>query len=564
MSKIFLLLLLLISALCQNNETNETNGTNATFEDFQFEPFEQFEEEDPFENMTFPNVYNLDDSNYTEVLKKYDQAYLLIYATWCSHCQLLMPDYNETANYFKEENINVTFFKIEGSKNQNASVDFVVTAFPRIFFINKGERHTFQGPRTKDGFLYFRERKLVNDFFPIQKLDEIKNMKNAFETNLTILSTLKNKTTKIYQSLVEFAQKAIFIDFFSCLSDECLQKYGEDIILLKFFDEKENSYKKDYGNLEDAKYNSVQDFASIFSIETGVFATQHDINLWFEFDKKVLFYIRDSKKEEDTKYDAFFKEMGKKLRKNNTYVFIMSPDGNEIQSRIVEDLLILPEEFPCIVYYDANSGDPNSRNYIFKINSPDMNKVDEKYIFKFLRNIKEGKIRRDLYSEFPLNETKYIKGMKYVIGRDYDKEITDEKNFNVVLVIYEDSEGDFEINFLDVMGNITEKYKNLPEKKLKFTILNYRLNEPRDIFIKDNALPKAYLYTNAMKEQKLFRFIPKNESEIHIEEFENFLSQKLNWDNGETKEEKKDEIKIEENKKETKEEAKKEEKQEDL
>jgi len=567
MSKIFLLLLLLISALCQNNETNETNGTNgtnATFEDFQFEPFEQFEEEDPFENMTFPNVYNLDDSNYTEVLKKYDQAYVLIYATWCSHCHLLMPDYNETANYFKEENINVTFFKIEGSKNQNASVDFVVTAFPRIFFINKGERHKFQGPRNKDGFVYFRERKLVSDFFPIQKLDELKNIKNVFETNLTILSTLKNKTTKIYQSLVEFAQKAIFIDFVSCLSDECLQKYGEDIILLKFFDEKENSYKKDYGNFEDAKYNSVQDFASIFSIETGVFATQHDINLWFEFDKKVLFYIRDSKKEEDTKYDAFFKEMGKKLRKNNTYVFIMSPDGNDIQSRIVEDLLILPEEFPCIVYYDANSGDPNSKNYIFKINSPDMNKVDEKYIFKFLRNIKEGKIRRDLYSEYPLNETKYIKGMKYVIGRDFDKEISDEKNFNVILVIYDDSESDFEINFLDVMGNLTEKYKNLPEKKLKFTILNYRLNEPRDIYIKDNVLPKAFLYTNAMKEQKLFRFTPKNESEIHIEEFENFLSQKLNWDNGEIKEEKKDEIKIEENKKETKEGAKKEEKQEDL
>ena len=546
MSKIFLLLFLLISVFCQN------------FEDL------QFEEEDPNENMTYPNVYNLDDSNYTEVLKKYEQSYVLIYASWCTHCHLLLPIFNETANYFKEENINVTFFKIEGSKNQNASVDFVVTAFPRIFFINKGERHKFQGPRNKDGFVYFRERKLVNDFFPIQKLDELKNIKNVFETNLTILSTLKNKTTKIYQSLVEFAQKAIFIDFVSCLSDECLQKYGEDIILLKFFDEKENSYKKDYGNFEDAKYNSVQDFASIFSIETGVFATQHDINLWFEFDKKVLFYIRDSKKEEDTKYDAFFKEMGKKLRKNNTYVFIMSPDGNDIQSRIVEDLLILPEEFPCIVYYDANSGDPNSKNYIFKINSPDMNKVDEKYIFKFLRNIKEGKIRRDLYSEFPLNETKYIKGMKYVIGRDFDKEISDEKNFNVVLVIYDDSESDFEINFLDVMGNLTEKYKNLPEKKLKFTILNYRLNEPRDIYIKDNVLPKAFLYTNAMKEQKLFRFTPKNESEIHIEEFENFLSQKLNWDNGEIKEEKKDEIKLEENKKETMEEAKKEEKQEDL
>ena len=169
--------------------------------------------------------------------------------------------------------------------------------------------------------LYFRERKLVNDIFPIEKLDEIKNIKNIFETNLTILSTLKNKTTKIYQSLTEFAEKAIFIDFVSCLSDECLQKYGEDIILIKTFDEKENSYKKD---LEDAKYNSVRDFASIFSIETGVFATQHDINLWFEFDKKVIFYIRDSRKEADIKYDGFFKEMGKKLRKKqNLRIMVM-------------------------------------------------------------------------------------------------------------------------------------------------------------------------------------------------------------------------------------------------
>ena len=30
--------------------------------------------------------------------------------------------------------------------------------------------------------------------------------------------------------------------------------------------------------------------------------------------------------------------MGYKLRKNNTYIFIASPDGNSIQSRIFNDL----------------------------------------------------------------------------------------------------------------------------------------------------------------------------------------------------------------------------------
>ena len=137
------------------------------------------------------------------------------------------------------------------------------------------------------------------------------------------------------------------------------------------------------------------------------------------------------------------------------------------------------------------------------------------------------------------------------------------ENYNVVLVIYDDSESDYEINFLDVMGNITEKYKAQPEKKLKFTILNYRLNEPRDILNKDNVLPKAFLYTNAMKEQKLIRFKPKNETEINIEEFENFLSEKLNWNNDEVKEEKKD-AKEEKIKEEIKTETTKEEKQEDL
>ena len=39
--------------------------------------------------------------------------------------------------------------------------------------------------------------------------------------------------------LLEFADLCIFMDFVSCLSDECIQKYGEDIILFKTFDEKE-------------------------------------------------------------------------------------------------------------------------------------------------------------------------------------------------------------------------------------------------------------------------------------------------------------------------------------
>ena len=519
MSKIFLLILLLTSSLCQeNNSTNES-----VTDDF------PFEEDNSLEQFFLPNVIHLDDSNFTEVLKKYDQAYVLIYAAWCSHCHKLMPIYNETANYFKENKINVTFFKIDGGKSENASVDFGVMAFPRIFFINKGKRYQFEAQRTKEGLIYFRERKLIEDVNIIQKLDELKNIKNIYDTNLILLSTIKNKTSKIYKSFLDMAEKVMFMDFASCLSEECLQKYGEDIILFKPFDEKVNSYKKDFGKIEDANYNSVIDFASIYAIETGVFAKQHDINLWLEFDKKALFYIRESDKKEYIKYDPFFKEMGFKLRKNNTYILIMSPDGNDIQSRIFSDLLILPEELPCIVYYDPNSGDSISKTKVYKINNPDMTKVNEKYIFKFIKNIKKGKIRRDLYSEPPLKKPKYIRGMKYVIARDFDKEITDVSDRNVLLYINQEFDNPFENQFNDVMGNITEKYKN-SDLNIKFTVFNYRKNEPRDLEINDWTFPKAYLYTNAMKEKKIIKFNHVNESWVTFEEFEDFLLKNLNPD----------------------------------
>ena len=526
MSKIFFLFLLIISSICQeNNITNETIPDDLPFES-----------DDSFDKLFLPNILHLDDYNYTEVLKKYDEAYVLIYAAWCSHCHELIPIYNETANYFKENKINVTFFKIDGSQSENASADFGVMAFPRIYFVNKGKRYKFDYQRTKKGLIYFRERKLIEDVNIIQKLDELKKIKNAFDTNLILLSTIKNKTSKIYKSFLDLAERALFIDFASCLSDECLQKYGEDIILFKPFDEKENSYKKDFGKIEEANYNSVTDFASIYGVETGVFAKQHDINLWLEFDKKAIFYFRESDKEEYTKYDEFFKEMGFKLRQNNTYVFVVSPNGNEIQTRIYKDLLILPEELPCIVYYDPNSGDTVTKTKVFKINHADMKKVNEKYIMKFVKKIKKGKMRRDLYSEFPLKEPKYIRGMKYVIGRDFDKEITDVSDRNVLLYINQDFDNPFENQFNDVMGNITEKYKD-SNLNIKFTILNYRLNEPRDIEITDWIFPKAYLYTNAMKEKKIIKFNHKNDSWVTFEEFENFLIEKLNPE-GEKKEEK--------------------------
>ena len=527
---IFIIFIFFISIfICEEEKSNEVPDAESQLEfEYLNESTFNFDYLDPFLNYSTPNIINLDDSNFTEEIKKYDSLYILYYAPWCGHCHEFIPKYVETADYCKEKNISIKFAKIDASKNQNASVEFEVSGYPSIYFLYNGQRYKFDGIRNKEGLLYFMKRKKTNDIFKINKLEELKEINNMYNTSLILLSTIKNKNAMIYKSFEDFSKKAIYMDFVSCLSDECYRKYGEDIILFKNFDEKENRYSVYYGRLEDAKNDSLRNFISIYAIETGVFAQQHDVDLAFEFEKQTLYYIRNSSIPEHTKFDYLFKEAGKEFRSNNIYSFVTSPDGNEIQKTINTAFTVLPEELPGIFYYDPYTDDPIAKIQLFSIRHVDLTKLNLSYIKKFIKDIKEGKIKRDLFSEFPSEDNKFINGMKYVIGKTFDKDVIEEKN-NVFLCIIEGYGNDAENDFMDIFGNLTKKYQNDTEKKIRFNVMNINYNEPRDIGANDNDFPRAYLYTNAMDKKEVIRFTPKNMSEVTYEEFENFLFKKLNW-----------------------------------
>jgi hypothetical protein len=55
-----------------------------------------------------------------------------------------------------------------------------------------------------------------------------------------------------------------------------------------------------------------------------------------------------------------------------------------------------------------------------------MKKVNIPFLKDFIKNIKAGKIKRDLYSELP-SDKKYVNGMKYVIGKTFDEDIIEAK-----------------------------------------------------------------------------------------------------------------------------------------
>ena len=540
--------------LCFSEEENVT--FNETFNgEFQNETEENqmYEMPDPFDNYSSANIITLDDSNYTEEIKKNDTLYLLIYASWCGHCEAFIPHYVEAAEYCKEKNLGIKFARIDGSKNMNASSDFGISGYPSIFLLHKGERHTFNGPRDKEGLLYFMKRKMSDDVIKINKLEELKDIKNIFNTSLILLTTVKNPNEMINKSFRDLAKKVLYIDFVSCLSKECHDKYGEDVILFKKYDEKENRYFANFGRLEDAKMDSILNFTGLYAVEAGAFVTGQDINMALEHKKKILFYIRNSSLPEHTKYDKLIKEIGKEYRTNDIYTFVSSTGDDQLHSNLMNAFSVLPGEIPGLFYYDAFTNDPKIKVKLFSKRNIDLKKLNKNYVDQFVKDVKSGKIRRDLFSE-QVQEKIFVRGMKYVTGKSFDEDVTDEKK-NVFLCMIEGYESDAENDFVNIFGNLTKKYQNDTEKNLKFVIMNINSNEPRDLITPDDYdFPRAYLYTNAMEKKETIRFMPKNISEVVYDEFEEFLSEKLNWkgesrtDTGkkeEKKEDKKDKIKTE-------------------
>ena len=183
---------------------------------------------------------------------------------------------------------------------------------------------------------------------------------------------------------------------------------------------------------------------------------------------------------------------------------------------------------PGIFYYNPYCNDPNNKIQLFSIRHADMKKVNIDYLKKFIKDIKNKKIKKDLYTELPSEAKKNINGMKYVIGKTYDKDVIEEKN-NVLIGMIDGFGGEVEDNFIEVLGNLASKYQKDIDKKIKFNIMDINSNEPRDINAYEEDFPRIYLFTNAMNKKEMIRFTPKNMSQLTLEEVESFVIEKLNW-----------------------------------
>ena len=298
----------------------------------------------------------------------------------------------------------------------------------------KNKTFLFEDENNKDGLLKFMNRKINDDVYKIEKLSQIKEYTKS--THLVLLSTLKNTDSILYKSFLNYSKTIMFIDFIICQTDECIQEYKEDIILFKKFDEKINKYSVDMDSIDKAEIDSVQKFIGVYGIEAGGNLNLTELNMMFEHKKKMLFYFRNSSNEEQAKFDSIMKELGKEYRSKGIYTVVSDIQGNLFQEKVAQTFVIMDKDLPAILFYDTKGND-NEEGSLYSLRSVTKDQLQKDYIKNYINDILKGKIKNDLFSEAPLDNY-IINGLKYIIGRTFDKDVIEEKN-NVFLTLIDGS-----------------------------------------------------------------------------------------------------------------------------
>ena len=520
---LFLLIIFIISISISFSEEIK-NKTNTTKSMYDYEDDEEEEDRKKGKNETYITIIN--DSNYTNIIDKYKSLFIIFYPSPCKNCKLFMPHYVRLSHYVHEKNLELKFAKVDGNKNPKLLNKYNIENLPTVVLLYQDKIYYYD-LEINSASLYKFYNKIKNG--PIRNIENLSKLEIVLKAYMKIiLSTITDKSLVIYKSLIECATKNSKIEFVSCLSDDCIEKYGKDEIV--FFHEGEdkiNYYSKEYEPIEKAQINSVKNFLSIFNIQYGALLNQQSrLDLLFENDnKKAIFYFRDSNNEKYTSKDIIFKELGKELRMDNIYTYVLDITGDDIYDLLTNFFVVSELELPTIIYYDLI--DKNQDSYTYRLINVREKNINKKYILDFINKVKQGKIKRDLHTSFP-PKYKEKDGLINVIGRSYDKDVIDNKK-NVLILFYDGKkEDDINKNYKELMIDLSEKYLSDDNMSIDFEIIDGRVNEPRDItFDNIEEFPLIYLYTNSMKDKKNIRFVPQDKNNTNIEEIEKFIFKNL-------------------------------------
>jgi len=173
--------------------------------------------------------------------------------------------------------------------------------------------------------------------------------------------------------------------FLVCHSKDCLKKFGEDLILLKQYDEKINYYSKFYEeDLNNIIYINIEGFYIKYSVKAGSFLNDISLKLIFEFSKPTIIYFRED--DDENKLDNEFQIIVNNY-KNNYYFLISNLKGNSFDE--LKSILNVNEIYGIYLFDKLN--EPNFKMFKYKYKSLNLENFKKFLIDSNFKNLTKKK-----------------------------------------------------------------------------------------------------------------------------------------------------------------------------
>ena len=97
------------------------------------------------------------DSNYDEIIEKYEYLLVLFYGPGCKHCKKFYSEYEKAAHTLMKEKLFLSVVDI--SKEKNLSETFRIRELPTIRLLSNKTFYDYTGGSTKDEIINWMRKK---------------------------------------------------------------------------------------------------------------------------------------------------------------------------------------------------------------------------------------------------------------------------------------------------------------------------------------------------------------------------------------------------------------------
>ena len=414
----------------------------------------------------------------------------------------IIKEFNKAAHLSLDKKLPYKFFKVDIQKYDKIKENINP---PTIKIYTDKKIKLYDAPYDSIKILRYLNKELNGVVFKANSIEEINTFKNEYQLNFLLVSTLDENDSD-YEIFEKFTKiTGSFSDSVNCISNECINEYGKNsIMLIKNYDEKKVKLE---GKIT---LNSLHNLIKDYSLEIGGQINKYSFTIITYYNLTSLIYFRDENNKEQLEKDIILKEIGKE---NSSLKFFKTDiKGDEFSIELSDFFLLNEKELPTIQIFDPSK----YYNYVIKTKE-----ITKESIEEFIKEFKEGKLERELNSDAIPEQDVY--SFNTIVGKTFKKIVLQSNKPYLVIFIKNNKKTCPEcIKAAKVFHRVSDKYmKDLKDERFKMGAIDLIYNEVnREI----KEIPLISFYNVPGKNEPI-----DFKGDFNKKELEEFISETLGW-----------------------------------